>query len=468
MRIRVLREAGGIGDIVRAMVAVRGLREKYPAAEIWGYFAAPFVPLCERAGGCDRIIPMPTARRRPRGAAPDPDRWPEYRAPNGETFDLTVALYCPAYDHEVRAGYDQWLCRIDLMCRAADVEPRDKTPHLTPRAEDEAEADRALASLGLGAHAAGCAESSSPRLRGEAGRGVREDEELGRMSQCPSPDLSPFRGEEDRKRRPLIALQPFSTDPARDWSEANFRRLADVLRWRGWQVLVLDGCGSRTRAFDGPRLCGRPLGVVAAVLARCDLLIGPDSGLYHLAAAVGTPAVGIFGSQSAGITGRYYPRHTWVSPPDAFRCPNGAAWPCFWKRPPECARRSLHDAGRTCPALAAITVEEVYDAAAAWVRSPALAVPDGPPPAAGAFHDVEGVALARGILERRDRSCDSVLLVGGVNAVDFREAFRVLEVGGALWTAGMDEVDNLPGMRRVETRAGGLVRWEKSCTWPRQ
>jgi heptosyltransferase II len=47
---------------------------------------------------------------------------------------------------------------------------------------------------------------------------------------------------------------------------------------------VLDLCGELARLED-----------VAAVLERCDLLICGDSPLLHLAAAVGTPSVGLFG-----------------------------------------------------------------------------------------------------------------------------------------------------------------------------
>lgn len=38
---------------------------------------------------------------------------------------------------------------------------------------------------------------------------------------------------------------------------------------------------------------------VAAVLARADLFVGNDSGLMHIAAATGTPTLGLFGPTSA-------------------------------------------------------------------------------------------------------------------------------------------------------------------------
>jgi len=40
---------------------------------------------------------------------------------------------------------------------------------------------------------------------------------------------------------------------------------------------------------------------LAAVLERCALFLGNDSGVTHLAAAVGTPVVAMFGSASPPI-----------------------------------------------------------------------------------------------------------------------------------------------------------------------
>ena len=98
---------------------------------------------------------------------------------------------------------------------------------------------------------------------------------------------------------------------------------------------------------------------VAGILKLCDLVVGPDSGLNHLAAAVGTPGLGLFASQDPAVTYRWYPRHDAVVPEtdSGFDC-----WPCHWQRPPECLRARLKHEKRTCSALATITVERVFDA----------------------------------------------------------------------------------------------------------
>jgi heptosyltransferase-1 len=44
---------------------------------------------------------------------------------------------------------------------------------------------------------------------------------------------------------------------------------------------------------------------VAALLARCRLVIGGDTGLLHLAAAVGRPYLGLLGPTNPAVTGPY-------------------------------------------------------------------------------------------------------------------------------------------------------------------
>jgi len=418
MRIRILREAGGIGDIVRCAVIARALREKYPRAELWAFIAAPFVPLWERACRCRHVIPVQPHQRRPRLADPDPERWPYLAAPNGETFDLTVDLYDPAFRVECEQAHDNHLDRIDLWCRAAGVNPANKTPCLHLCAEDLGAADALLKAHGLSGN-----------------------------------------------RGALIAVQPFSTDPARDWPEPKWRRLASLLQWTGHRVFVLDAAPGRVRAFPVPRMCSQPLPVAAALISRADLLIGPDSGLSHVAAAVGTPAVTLFGSQSGAQCTRYYPRALYVNPPPGTECPNGGRWPCFWRRPRGCGREEHRRDGRTCAAIGRIEIETVYDAATAWLTRPSHNVPQRVTGVVSARNSVSDGAL----LPRGDASTDTVQIAGRLSAGTFLEAFRVLRVGGSLHLKARDPIGRLPGMRPAErSRNGEWIRHRfiKANTWP--
>ena len=48
---------------------------------------------------------------------------------------------------------------------------------------------------------------------------------------------------------------------------------------------------------------------LAGVIARCDLLVGSDTPLLQLAAAMGTPTVGLFGPTDGARGGAYGPAH---------------------------------------------------------------------------------------------------------------------------------------------------------------
>ena len=53
--------------------------------------------------------------------------------------------------------------------------------------------------------------------------------------------------------------------------------------------------------------CGQPLNTSAALYQRCALLVGPDSGAAHLAAAVGTPTVRLYGPAPVDVFGPWPP-----------------------------------------------------------------------------------------------------------------------------------------------------------------
>lgn len=113
----------------------------------------------------------------------------------------------------------------------------------------------------------------------------------------------------DASEGPLIAMHPgcFHAYPARRWPPEQFAATADRLHARfGGRLLLLGGPEElevRKKVRDALHsdipcqiLCGEDsLLVTGAILKECDLFIGNDSGLMHLAAAVMTPTIGIFG-----------------------------------------------------------------------------------------------------------------------------------------------------------------------------
>ncbi|HXH04227.1 MAG TPA: glycosyltransferase family 9 protein [Candidatus Competibacteraceae bacterium] len=123
-----------------------------------------------------------------------------------------------------------------------------------------------------------------------------------------------------------LALAPGANWPPKRWPAARFAELARALADTVDGVVLL---GSQADQADCRAIAaGLPLPAVnlsgqtgllaaAAVLERCALFVGNDSGLGHLAAAVGIPTVTVFGP---GQPLRYHPwglRSRYLLAPDA-------------------------------------------------------------------------------------------------------------------------------------------------------
>jgi heptosyltransferase-2 len=189
----------------------------------------------------------------------------------------------------------------------------------------------------------------------------------------PAPQL-PVRGRalaqfrqlvEGRFERPAVGIFPGSNAPARRWPEGKFTALAGILGREVGTVVVFGGpkeevLAARVAAAAGERgidLGGRTsLGVLAAGLSECDLVITNDSGPMHVAAAVGAPIVAIFGPGDPKQTGPLNSRARVLWQSDL------PCSPCLRNR---CPRRGggtlLSDAHEEC--LKLIHVEAVVQAA---------------------------------------------------------------------------------------------------------
>lgn len=120
----------------------------------------------------------------------------------------------------------------------------------------------------------------------------------------------------------VAALHPGSGafSLARRWPADRFARLgADLLTGEMDRVLVLGGPapGEAALARQVAASLGRAALVVddapspqalAALLARCRVYVGNDSGVTHLAVAMGVPTVAVFGPSNDRAWGPYLPR----------------------------------------------------------------------------------------------------------------------------------------------------------------
>ena len=112
--------------------------------------------------------------------------------------------------------------------------------------------------------------------------------------------------------RPIVALMPGAEyGPAKQWPPASYAELASQLRERGFAIWVLGsaketGLGEFIRHASGDivqNLCGlTQLVDTVDLLALCHAAVTNDSGLMHVAAAVGIPLVPIYGSSTPDYT----------------------------------------------------------------------------------------------------------------------------------------------------------------------
>lgn len=159
---------------------------------------------------------------------------------------------------------------------------------------------------------------------------------------------------------PLVAMLPGGgVNPgmnllAKRWPPERYAAIADRLTALGYKVLVIgalsdgdvvDAVKRRMRS-DATVLVGQlSLGELGAVLNRCRLALANDSGPMHLAAAVGTPVVAIFGPSDPAVYGPYGQegavarsdlecspcfKHGWAPPCPEPRCMSSLSVEAVW------------------------------------------------------------------------------------------------------------------------------------------
>ncbi len=106
--------------------------------------------------------------------------------------------------------------------------------------------------------------------------------------------------------RPVVALAPGAVGPSKRWPAESYGELARQLAGQGAHAWVLGGPDEKALAAEivghgggsVRDLTGNDLRNAILALAAADVAVSNDSGLLHVAAALGTPSVGIFGPTS--------------------------------------------------------------------------------------------------------------------------------------------------------------------------
>jgi heptosyltransferase-2 len=169
----------------------------------------------------------------------------------------------------------------------------------------------------------------------------------------------------------VIALNPGASHVVNRWGTSQFAALADRLAERlSAKIVVIGGKADVALAEEiSAQTKSSPLVIagktsllqLGAILKKCDVLVSADTGPLHLAVAVGTRVVALFGAADPERTGPIGPGHKVIQAHDV------ACLPCR-------SRTCKNSVYLEC--MKKITVDEVFDAVDAIIKATAKRVHD--------------------------------------------------------------------------------------------
>lgn len=278
----LVREVNWLGDAVLTLPALEALHRRFPQAAI-SVLAKPWVSgLFAGHPGVDRVLAY-RAEDVHRGVM---GRWRLANSLRDEGFDLAVL-----FPNSLDAAVVPWLAGIPRRVGYPTDGRRWLLTHPAPRPRAAAGRHQVERYLDI-VRALGGDGTRSLRLRVPAAARQNAQRLLEAHAVGPT----------DR----VVALNPGSVyGGAKRWPPERFAVVADGLaERRGTRILligspqerpILDEVGGRMR-HPAINLGGHTdLGTLVGLLARTHLLLTNDTGAMHVAAAVGTPVLAIFG-----------------------------------------------------------------------------------------------------------------------------------------------------------------------------
>ena len=275
-----------LGDVVWALAIACDVAQARPGVRVDWVIEEPFAALPAMCADVRRAVPVALRRWRQHPLAPA--TWREMRA---FREDLRRERYDAVLDiqEQVKGGVIAWLAHGTRHGpdRASIREPVATWFHQAHHAVSP-EQHFAARARGLAGAALGYAVAGSPRWR---------------WNVPPPPACTP--------QRPYVVLAHATSREDKRWPDDRWRALVAGVDAAGLEVVVPHGNDAeeaRSRALTAgmahaivpPRM---PLGDMAALLARAHAVVGVDTGLTHLAAALGVPTLALFTTTDAVLAG---------------------------------------------------------------------------------------------------------------------------------------------------------------------
>lgn len=273
-RILIVR-LSAMGDLVQSTPVARGLKAARPDCHLAWLAQAPFARLLEHNPHIDELIVVPRPIRLS-------DFFTAAARLRSADFDIAIDL-----QGLMKSAIGTWLSAAPR--RIGKQEAREGASlvytELSPERLDQQYISQRY--LELCAPLGVSRDDFVPEL-------FLVDEDFARVDQL-------FAEEGLGDGSPVIALVTFSAKPRREWPEERVLALAEMLIDRFDARIVLPGSAAeRERAEALSARLSRPAVVTAgrtsvreaaALMQRVDLVVGIETGLTHIAYAVGTPVV---------------------------------------------------------------------------------------------------------------------------------------------------------------------------------
>ena len=307
----LLVKLSSFGDVIHALPTLEALRNLYPQGQITWLVEEAFVPLIAGHPALDEVWGVPRVRPGQEMGRDQVLRLLRLlRRVRASRFDLVIdlqgllksALWVALARSPRKVGYDRTR-ELSYLALTERIPPYDPEAHAVWRY------------LNVARHLG--APPTLPRFR------------LGL-----TPALPDFLASGDR---PWVVLHPGARWATKLWPAAGWAQLGDWLsREKGLGVIITGSAADQELADQiitrmreqALNLAGRTsLPELAGVMQKARLAITADTGPMHLAAALGTKVVAIFGPTSPGRTGPFGPGHRvvrlglWCSPCFKRHCP---------------------------------------------------------------------------------------------------------------------------------------------------
>jgi heptosyltransferase-1 len=268
-------KTSSLGDVIHHMPAVSDARRNRPQARIGWVVEEAFAPLVRLHRAIDSVVPV--ASRRWRAAPFSAATWSETRAffsamraqPHETVIDaqgLIRSALIARFARGRRHGYDRDSVRERAASWFYDEHHRvDRTLHAITR-------NRMLTAQALGYALDGPVDFGLDRAALMGGQPARE-----------------------------VVLLHATARREKEWPVTNWIELARSLAARGCDLVLPWGSeAERRRSLQIAAAASaivpdlQPLDQVARMIARASFVVGVDTGLLHVAAALGVPLAAIF------------------------------------------------------------------------------------------------------------------------------------------------------------------------------